>query len=167
MNDTDKKDFSNKMLEMSKALGRVIDDEDIDAYFNQLQDLPLVLILKGIDQAIRDRDPRDEYATALINVPEIRGAVARMMREADAEADVSGCEACNMTGWVLTQEPEGQPKARPCECLYKIVKKITMSTEEPTAKDAKSRKNAEEIVRAYERYKADEEKNGKTKSGGE
>lgn len=167
MNDTDKKDFADKMLEMSKALGRVIDDEDIDAYFNQLQDLPLELVIRGIDYAIRDRDPRDEYATALINVPEIRGAVARMMREADGEGDVAGCEACNMTGWVLTQEPEGQPKARPCECLYKIAKKLTMNTEEPTAKDAKSRKNAESIVNAYERHQAEDEENGKTKSGGE
>jgi len=167
MNDTNKKEFSDKMLEMSRALGRVIDDEDIDAYFNQLQDLPLELVIKGIDQAIRDRDPGDDFATALINVPEIRGAVARMMRKADGEADVAGCEACNMTGWVLTQEPEGQPKARPCECLYKIAKKLTMSTEEPTAKDAKSRKFAEATVRAYERHEAEDAENGKTKSGGE
>ena len=167
MNDADKQDFADKMKEMSRALSRIIDSEDIDAYFNQLQDLPLEIVIKGIDQAIRDRDPEDPFLTPLISVPEIRGAVARIMRESDAEADVAGCEACNMTGWVLVEGEKGQPIARPCECLYKIVKKFTMSTEEPTAKDAKSRKNAEDIVKAYERHKAPEEENGKTKSGGE
>ena len=81
--------------------------------------------------------------------------------------DVAGCEACNMTGWVLSHGPDGQAKARPCECLYKIAKKITMKPEEAATKDAKSRKCAEETVKAYERHKAEEEENGKTKSGGE
>jgi len=166
MNDTDKKNFAEKMVEMSKALGRVIDDEDIAAYFNQLQDLPLELVMKGIDYAIRDRDPGDDFATALINVPEIRGAVARMMRESDAEGDVAGCEACNMTGWILAEGKGGQPTARPCECLYKIAKKLTMNPEEAATKDAKSRKSAEQTVMIYERHKAEEEENEKTKSGG-
>lgn len=166
MNDKDRRDFADKMVEMSKALGRVIDDEDIAAYFNQLQDLPLVLVLKGIDHAIRDRDPTDEYATALINVPEIRGAVARIMRESGGEGDVAGCEACNKTGWILTEGEKGQPTARPCTCLYEIAKKILLSIEKPTAKEAKSIKSAEETVRVYELYKAEEEENGKTKSGG-
>lgn len=167
MNDTDREDFADKMKEMARALSRIIDGEDIGAYFNQLKDFPLEIVIKGIDQAIRDRDPEDPFLTPLISVPEIRGAIARMMREADEKGDVAGCEACNMTGWVLTQEPEGQPKARPCECLYKIAKKITMNTEKPTARDAKSREAAEATVRTYERYEGEAEENGKTKSGGE
>ena len=148
MNETNKKDFADKMVEMSKALSRIIDDEDIDAYFNQLQDLPLEIVVKGIDYAIRDRDPEDPFLTPLISVPEIRGAVARMIRESDAEADVAGCEACNMTGWVLVEGEKGQPIARPCECLYEIAKKLTLNTEGTTAKDAKSRKEAEKTVDA-------------------
>lgn len=167
MNDTDKKDFADKMLEMSRALGRVIDDEDIDAYFNQLQDLPLELLVKGIDHAIRERDPGDDFATALINVPEIRGAVAQIIRESTGEANVAGCEACNMTGWILAKEEKGQPTARPCTCLYEIAKTNILSTEKPTAKEAQSRKDSENIVRAYERHGEGGEENGKTKSGGE
>lgn len=159
MNDNDRKEFSDKMVEMAKVLGRVIDDEDIAAYFNQLQDLPLNLVTKGIDQAIRDRDPEDEFLkTSFITVPEIRGAIARMLRDSDENGAVAGCEACSGIGWVLSEGKKGQPAARPCKCLYEIAKKVTISEKKPTLKELRSRKSAEETVKAYEYFKEKEEK---------
>lgn len=67
--------------------------------------------------------------------------------------DRVGCKACDMTGYIYVKREDGQPVVRPCTCLYEIAKKITMSDKDPTlSKDIQSRKNAEEIVRAYEHH---------------
>lgn len=159
MNDTDKKNFSDKMLEMSRALSRIIDDEDIAAYFNQLQDLPLEMVIKGIDQAIRARDPEDPFQTPLISVPEIRGAIDAIDKEEGEKQAVAGCKACNMTGWILTEGNKNTyATARPCRCLYLIAKKATLNKKKPTLKEISSRKTAGDIVEAYEHLEEKEKK---------
>lgn len=159
MNDTNKQDFADKMKEMARAMSRIIDSDDIDAYFNQLQDLPLEIVIKGIDHAIRDRDPEDPFLTPLISVPEIRGAIDRMEQEEGKKHVVAGCEACNMTGWLLTEGNKNTyASARPCRCLYLIAKKAAMNKKKATLKEIKSRKTAEDIVTAYEYFQEKEEK---------
>lgn len=161
MNDADRQDFSDKMKEMARALSRIVDGEDIAAYFNQLQDLPLKIVIKGIDHAIRERDPNDPFLTPLISVPEIRGAIAAMIHNEAEKHTVAGCEACNMTGWLLTEaNKDTYASARPCKCLYLIAKKSVMSTTKPTLKEAPSRKAAEGIVEAYEFFNPGEENSG-------
>ncbi len=159
MNDADKQKFADKMKEMSRALSRIIDSDDIDAYFNQLQDLPLEIALKGIDHAIRDRDPEEPFLTPLISVPEIRGAIDRMEQEEGEKRVKAGCEACNMTGWLLTEaNKHTYASVRPCRCLYLIAKKATMNKQKPTLKEIKSRKTAEDTVTAYEHFQEKEKK---------
>ena len=159
MNDADKQEFADKMKEMSRALSRIIDSDDIDAYFNQLQDLPLEIVLKGIDHAIRARDPEDPFLTPLISVPEIRGAIDRLSEEEREKHVVAGCEACNQTGWLLTEaNKDTYATARPCRCLYLIAKKAAMNKQKPTLKEIKSRKAAEDIVTAYEHFAEKEKK---------
>lgn len=151
MNVADRQDFADKMKEMARALSRTIDSDDINAYFNQLQDLPLEIVTKGIDQAIRDRNPEDPFLAPLISVPEIRGAVAAVIYNEAEKRSVAGCEACNMTGWLLTEaNKDTYASARPCKCLYVIAKKAVISTKKPTVKDAPSIKSAQAIVEAYE-----------------
>ena len=48
---------------------------------------------------------------------------------------------------------------RPCTCLYEIAKKTMMSEKGQALKDVQSRRDAEEIVRAYEHHREKEEKN--------
>ncbi len=57
--------------------------------------------------------------------------------------DRAGCQKCNMTGWVLNVGKDGQPKARPCKCLYEVAKR--------------SKESAEEIIKAYEDHNKKEE----------
>ena len=63
----------------------------------------------------------------------------------------AGCEACSMTGWILSEKEDGRMEARPCTCLYEIAKKAV--EEEPDKKKAGLRLNAEAIVKAYERHR--------------
>lgn len=83
--------------------------------------------------------------------------------------DVAGCKACNMTGWILAIEEDGQPMGRPCKCLYEIAKKIIshsvdsesplsriMNKNKPMFKEVQSRGAAEDVVRIYECHKKKE-----------
>lgn len=78
-----------------------------------------------------------------------------------------GCGPCNGTGWIYLEREDGQPVVRPCTCRYEIAKKIVMIENCQTIQEIQARKNAEQIVKAYERHKAGDEENGKTKAGGE
>jgi|GEM_PF-6839713 len=83
--------------------------------------------------------------------------------------DVAGCKACNMTGWILTIEEDGQPIARPCKCLYEVAKKIIshsvdsetplsriMNKKKPMLKEVQSIRAAEDVVRIYEHHEKKE-----------
>ncbi len=78
-----------------------------------------------------------------------------------------GCGPCSGTGWIFLKREDGQPVVRPCTCRYEIAKKILMIEKSQIFKEIQLRKYAEQIVRAYEWHKGEEEENGKTKAGGE
>ncbi len=81
--------------------------------------------------------------------------------------DKMGCGSCSRTGWIYLKRENGQPVVRPCACRYEIAKKIVMIEKCQTVQEIQARKNAEQIVWAYERHRAAGEENGKTKAGGE
>lgn len=120
----DRLEFSKKLKEVATVVGRTIDDEDTRAYFNQLEEYPIKLVLKGMDRALRDRDPNDEFLkTMLVTVPEIRTAIEDITRPMeDQEGRVSTCKKCNGNGWLTSEDKLGRLIARPCECLYQVTK---------------------------------------------
>ena len=81
--------------------------------------------------------------------------------------DKIGCGACRGTGWIYLERENGQPVVRPCICRYEIARNTLMNEKCQTVQEIQVRKNAEQIVRAYERHMGGEEENGKTKAGGE
>lgn len=120
MNFNDRPEFGEKLKEMARGVGRPIDDTDMKAYFNQLEDYPISLVLKAMDKALHDRDPDDLYLrTMLITVPEILAAINDLMRPPEGEEGrVSRCKKCNGDGWLTSVNKLGQMRAIPCECLY-------------------------------------------------
>jgi len=160
MNDDDRKEFADKMTEMATVLGRPIDGEDISAYFNQLKDYPVDIVIKGIDQALQDRDPEDEFLKlTMITLPEIRGAIERISaKELGKVGEVANCKECHGQGWITSEDESGGFTARPCKCLYTVARHTMASKKKPTAKEIDSRRHAEEIVKAYELFIIKEEK---------
>jgi len=124
MNFNDRPEFSKKLREMAKVVGRFPDDEDVKAYFNQLEEYPIDLITKGMDKALRDRDPEDIfYKNALVTVPEIRAAIEDMAQPEEGQiGTVAGCKKCNGSGWIMGQDEKKRTIAWPCSCLYAVCK---------------------------------------------
>jgi len=124
MNFNDRPEFARKLKELTKVVGRVLDDEDVKAYFNQLEEFPIDLITKAMDKALRDRDPEDIfYKNALVTVPEIRAAIEDMARPQEGQiGTVSGCKKCNGGGWIMGQDEKKRAIAWPCSCLYAVCK---------------------------------------------
>jgi len=117
----DRSDFAKKMMEMSAVVQRPVDDDDIAAYFNHLKEYPLDLVCKAMDKALRDRDPQDVFKeTMLVNVPEIRAAIDRMLTDEHEGLEI-GCEECNGTGWILQERKDKSSVAVKCECLLAAI----------------------------------------------
>lgn len=146
----DRPDFAKKLKEMGKVVGRTLDDEDVKAYFNQLEEYPIELLLKGMDQALRDRDPADVFLkTTLVTVPEIRMAIEDLVRPEEGQASaMSGCKKCHGGGWIIGQDKQKRAIAWPCSCLYTVCK-------ESLAKKGKGKARIDDahrkrVIRAYE-----------------
>ncbi len=124
MNFNDRPEFAKKLKEMAKVVGRILHDEDVKAYFNQLEEFPIELITKAMDKALRDRDPTDVfYKNALVTVPEIREAIEDMARLEEGEVGtVAGCKKCHGGGWTIGQDQQKRTIAWPCSCLYAACK---------------------------------------------
>ena len=124
MNFNDRPEFAKKLKEMAKVVGRILHDEDVKAYFNQLEEFPIELITKAMDKALRDRDPTDVfYKNALVTVPEIREAIEDMARPEEGEVGtVAGCQSCAGAGWIMGHDKEKRAIAWPCACLYTVCK---------------------------------------------
>jgi len=153
MNFNDKVLFSKKMMEIATSLSRTIDDEDVDIFFNQLEEHPIDLVVKGMDQALRDRDPEDPFLkTMMLTVPEIRAAIERITEPSDDEvATIRSCGSCHGKGWLTGKDGIGHFIARPCECLYNsarkaLARKKSRQSSMDTSIDAFRRR----IVKAYE-----------------
>lgn len=147
MNFNDRADFAKKLKEMAIVTGRTIDDEDTKAYFNQLEEYPIKLVLKGMDRALRDRDPDDMFLkTVLVTVPEIRAAIEEIMKPSEEESRVSKCKKCNGNGWITSEDKFKRLIARPCECLYETAKEALKKKGKPSHLDAFKKR----IINAYE-----------------
>lgn len=146
----DKSEFRNKLVELATVVGRTIAGDDIDAYFNQLEEYPINLIMEAMDKALRDRDPTDIfYKNALVTVPEIRAAIEDMARPEEGKiGTVAGCKICNGNGWITGQDKEGRMIAWPCECLYNACKESLEKKGKGRARfDDAHRKR---VIKAYE-----------------
>lgn len=122
----DKVVFGKKMREISRVVQRQIEDEDIDAYFNQFEDYPIKLMIKALDLALDNRDPQDIYlATVLPNHSEIKAAIIELTQpvdEGEAGGTITSCPLCDGTGWKTSDGVSGRFLAWPCKCLYEITK---------------------------------------------
>ena len=152
MNFYDKVAFSNKMMEMAKVMGPVIDDEDIEAYFNQLGEYSVEIIVKAIDMAIHLRDPDDKFLEkTLITLPEILGAIHKLIKPPEGEpGTVASCKACHGMGWIAGEDEKKRLVSWPCKCLYNSAKENVGKKRRPTAATEESQRCAKSIVAAYE-----------------
>ena len=122
MNFADRADFSKKMTEIATVVGRAIDDDEINAYFNRLTEYPLDLICKAFDRALDDRDNEDIYLATLIPTDgEIRKAISAILTEERDLGATIGCEKCKGTGFILEERKDGSAFAGRCECLLAAI----------------------------------------------
>ena len=149
MNFNDRPEFAKKLKEMAKVVGRFPDDEDVKAYFNQLEEYPIDLIAKGMDKALRDRDPTDVFMqNSLVTVPEIRVAIEDLARPAEGQiGTVAGCKKCSGGGWIMGQDEEKKAISWPCSCLYAVCKE-TQGKKGKWSDDAWRKR----IIRTYENH---------------
>ena len=147
MHFNDKPEFRNKLVEMATVVGRAIAGDDVDAYFNQLEEFPIELITRGMDKALHDRDPDDIFMkNALVTVPEIRTAIEDMARpKEDQIGMVTGCKKCHGNGWIIGQDREKRMISWPCSCLY-AVSKQSLGKKGKWSDDTYRKR----IIRAYE-----------------
>jgi len=153
MNFNDKGTFSEKMMEMARVMGPIIDDNDVDAYFNQLGEYPLEIVVRAIDVAIHLRDPDDKFLEkTLITLPEILGAIKKITKPSEGQiGTVTSCKVCQGMGWIADAEDEkGRLIAWPCRCLYKTAKEALARKQRPTAKADETRSCCKSIIAAYE-----------------
>lgn len=124
MHFNDRPELRNKLVEMATVVGRTVDSDEADAYFNQLEEYPIDLITKGMDKALRDRDPTDIFIqNSIVTVPEIRAAIEDMARPEEGQiGTVAGCKKCNGGGWIMGQDEKKRTIAWPCQCLYNVAK---------------------------------------------
>lgn len=146
MHFNDKPEFRNKLVELATVVGRTIAGDDVDAYFNQLEEFPINLLTKAMDKALQDRDPSDIfYKNALVTVPEIRTAIEDIARPEEGKTGtVAGCQICGGGGWILGQDKEKKVITWPCSCLYTACKETLDN--KPSAANAHRKR----IIKAYE-----------------
>jgi len=153
MNFSDRIRFSKEIMKIATSLSRTIDDEDMSVFFNQLEEHPIELVIKGMDQALRDRDPDDPYIkTMMLTVPEIRGAIDRMTEiQEEEEGTIIGCKICKGIGWMTGMNGIGHLIAWPCECLYNSAKRaLEKSGKRRSSMDRSIDAIKRKIVKAYE-----------------
>jgi len=122
LNFADRADFSKKMTEIATVVGRAIDDDEINAYFNRLTEYPLDLICKAFDRALDDRDNEDIYLATLIPTDgEIRKAISAILAEEGGPDAKIGCEKCKGTGFIMGERKDGSVFAERCECLLATI----------------------------------------------
>lgn len=146
MHFNDKPEFRNKLVELATVVGRTIVGDEIDAYFNQLEEFPIALLTRAMDKALRDRDPTDIfYKNALVTVPEIRVAIDDMARPEEGQVGtVAACQICDTAGWIMGYDEEKRAIAWPCACLYAVCKETLDN--KPSAANAHRKR----IIKAYE-----------------
>ena len=111
----DKATFYNKLFRAHKKVGRTIGREEADVFFEDLQEFPIEVVLKGIDRANQDRDYDDVFQrNKMLETGEIRSAIKKVLASPGNKR--SGCDKCEGTTWILEDVPGQQPKAKRCVC---------------------------------------------------
>ena len=127
MNFEDKATFYDKLFRAHKKVGRTIGREEADVFFEDLQEYPIEVVLKGIDRANKDRDYDDVFQrNKMLETAEIRGAIEK--NQAAPGSKRSGCNKCQGTTWVLPEpvpaairkklKPLYTEPAKRCECWH-------------------------------------------------
>lgn len=152
MNFNDKGTFSEKMMEMARVMGPVIDDDDIEAYFNQLLEYPLEIVVKAIDAAMHLRDPEDKFLEkTLITLPEILRAINKISKPLEGKiSTVVSCKTCQGMGWLTAEDKKGHLIAWPCKCLYNSAKETLDKKHRSSYIAEETRKICKSIVAAYD-----------------
>ena len=142
------------MMEMATVMGVTIGSDDVDAYFNQLGEYSVEIVVKAIDMAIHRRDPDDKFLEkTIITMPEILGAINEVNKPSEGQTGtVTSCKRCQGMGWLAAEDKKGHLIAWPCECLYKTAKETLAKKQRPTAKAEETRKCCRSIVTAYEHH---------------
>jgi len=150
MNFSDKPEFRKKLVELATVVGRTITSEEAKAYFNQLEEYPINLLIKAMDKALHDRDPADVFLkTMLVTVPEITTAIEEITKRMPGEESrVSKCKKCAGGGWITWEDRLKRIVARPCECLYEEAKKTIKKKGKPSHLDAYRKRT----IGAYEHH---------------
>jgi len=148
MDYSDKPELKAMLERAGKKVGKIINQEDVEFFYEELKEYPLKTLEKAIEKAMQDRDPDDVYLhRAALTVQETRAAVERILEEAPAEGKV-GCERCGGMVWITSKDKLGRFAAWPCQCLYNVTKEALAKKKRPSHIDAHRRR----IVKAYEHH---------------
>lgn len=150
MNFNDKPAFAEKLKEISRVVGRQIEEADVEAYYNQLDEYPVDLVTRAMDLALKSRDPDDMFTMNMLpTVPEIQAAITALLRPAEEEAKgtVASCPICSGNGWISSGGV-----AWPCKCLYEAAKEALKRKKRVGSEEVRLDVYRKRIVGAFERH---------------
>jgi len=126
MNFNEKPQFVEELKKMARQVSQKINEENdsdallIKGYWENLNEFPLDVIKKAIQNAIRSRDDDPAYYfRAMITVPEIRVEARKLLTD-DTGRVKSGCEKCSGSTWILMKVKGASPIAHRCECWLEV-----------------------------------------------
>ena len=128
MNFNEKPQFVEELKKMARQVSQKINEEKdsdillINGYWENLNEFPLDVIKKAIQNAMRSRDDDPAYYfRAMITVPEIR-VESRKLLEDDNVRKKSGCDKCSDSTWILMKVKDKSPIAHRCECWLEVMR---------------------------------------------
>jgi len=145
-------EFTSKLNQAARSMGKNINEGDPEAYFKLLNDLSRELVFSAIDRVVKSRPiEEDSYLrTAMITVPEILSAAENLEDEAIAKRKYR-CDQCGGTGW-LTEEVNGRLVAHPCVCLVLAARHTLQKKKRPGSEQEALDRHREIILRSYEAH---------------
>ena len=115
MNAPDRVEFMQALAPLFAAYGKPLTEDQADAYWRYLRDLPLQSVLDGIEAAGRKAG---RYLPSVGQIRECIDAAEGGVR--DTRPQCSDCPTCEGTGWEQTTIPHPRgysvPAVRPCHC---------------------------------------------------
>ena len=124
MNAPDRVEFMEALAPLFSAYGKPLGEEQADAYWRYLRDLPLQTVLDGIEAAGR------KAGRYLPSVGQIREAIDEKGGAYGGVRDTRSrveCDACDGTGWQQTEIPHPRgymvPAVRQCSCAAGVTKR--------------------------------------------
>jgi hypothetical protein len=126
MNFNERPQFIEELQKMARQVSQKINEEKdsdillINGYWENLNEFPLDIIKKAIQNAIRSRDNDPAYYfRAMITVPEIRVEARRLLESSHIRLK-SGCEKCSGSTWIMEKVKGKSPMSHRCECWLEV-----------------------------------------------